>query len=929
MKMRLLAAAIALLCWAAATPAGAGEAKFTVKAGPRAGTGAWIADVRSYWRYHYTFRPAQSWSPKDGKLRFVPTRYGALNTRTTGNRLATPEPPADWKDPKFDDSGWPVNRAPLPWMPEMDQDGQGPYCCHVIRKACGRTRFLVPDPAKVKQLSLDVAYHGGLIVWVNGTEVARGHVAPDGPLAAEGFAEPYPPEAYRDGKDWWPPQLPYHRWRYEKRPEMVARIKAIDAARGRVLKVDVPASALRPGVNVLAVENRLSPILAFEGKRGPVVSRWYVRVPHIGISRISLTPTPPDAVRSADLRPAGVQVWARDIHQWTLSEDFLEPGVAQNRILRVIAPRNGACSAGAVIGTDRELASPSATVTGLTGPGGARIPASAVSVRWARPLALRKVKSMHRVAFFTYMPDRWLIRYRGAPADTWVAYWTDHWGEGGLLRDLWKSDDMQVFDQLDGRAPAAIPAGTCQPVWITAEVPADAAPGLYTGSLAVKAGGAQETKLEVRLQVFDYASPDPREFTAYAGIDESPWALAQWAGVELWSEEHWKLVEGSVRMAGKLGARTAGIPVIHKTELNNGSDAMIKWVAKPGGKYDFDFTLADRYLDLWRKYCHGRPDIIFYLVLPADVYGRGGGTGTVTLVEGGKEKTFTPPKAEDPEGLKLWMDCAAAIHSHFKARGISDANMHWGLFYDYIGKSGFALAGPLSEKFPGVGWARSSHQGRKIHGNAEMGGGDRVKVTWNAAVRAEQKPPFSKEGKVTPLKGWSNPQARLLLPRADSDVNALSILPPLWQLREVQEMPVTSLYRGFGRICVDGWGRCGYFGPFNPWLVYPAEGGGINGSIQLEVLREGLQETEARIFLEKKEQHSPTARKVLDLRTERVWMIPPRPEGQRIAEYFPGWQEMSWDLYAAAAAASGGRVPSEEDRKRFLADKQTAKGGRP
>jgi hypothetical protein len=291
----------------------------------------------------------------------------------------------------------------------------------------------------------------------------------------------------------------------------------------------------------------------------------------------------------------------------------------------------------------------------------------------------------------------------------------------------------------------------------------------------------------------------------------------------------------------------------------------------------------------------------------------------VTLVDGGKESAFTPPKADTPEGAKLWLACGKAIREHFNAKGIKDENLHWGLFYDYIGASSYALAEPLAKELPGVGWARSSHEGRKVHGSAEMGGGDAVRVTWNAAVRAEQRPPFAKDGKVTPLKGWSNPTARLLLPRADSDVSALSILPPLWQLREVQEMPVTSLHRGFGRICVDGWGRGAYFGPFNPWLLYPAaEGGSMDASIQFEVLREGLQETEARISLEKKEPLSADARKVLDLRTERVWMIPPRPEGQRISEYYAGWQESSWDLYAAAAAAAGGRAPSADERAKFF-----------
>jgi len=917
-----------------AAPALAGAPAPQAAAGPEAGQGLWIVSPRSYWRYHYTFRPAQSYLPKEGKLSFLPTRYGALNTGPTGNRLATPEPPAGWMLPDFDDSGWPVNRAPLPWMPEMDQDGAGPYSCHVIRKACGRTRFLVPDPARVGRLALELQYHGGVIVYVNGREVGRANIPKDGALAAEGFAEPFPEEAYRptdpdrtakarqlgvlDGNyPLWGMALPYHRWRFEGKPEAQAAIDQLAAVRTRSLKLEVPKPALRAGANVLAIENRVSPVLECVTDRSGKVhpSLYFWKIPHLGITDIALAGDPPGAVASADLRPAGVQAWARDIHQWTLEEDFLEPGVPQSRVVRLAVARNGACSGQVVIGTSQELAGPAATMSELAGPGGAKLPAAAVSVRWARSVALKQVKTMHRVSFFNYMADRWLIRYRGAPADTWVAEWTDHSGEGALLGKLWAKDTMQIFDQLGARPPEKLPAGRSQPVWVTAEVPRDAAPGLYAGTLTLKAGGLDETRFEVRLQVFDFALPAAKDFTAYAGIDESPWALAKWHNLKLWSDEHWQRIEQSVQWAGKLGARVAGIPVIHQTELNNENDAMIKWVKQADGAYGFDFSLADRYLDLWRKYCHRQPDIIVYLVLPANEYGKYGGTGSVTLLDPatGGERAFAPPKAEGPEGQKLWVDCARAIRAHFNSKGIQDANLHWGLFFDYIGAAGYALAEPLAKELPGVGWARSSHEGRKI------GGGHQVKVTWNAAVRAEQKPPFTRDGQVTALKGWSDPGARLLLPRADSDVNALSILPPLWQMREVAEMPVTSAYRGFARICVDGWGRGAYFGPFNPWLTYPAAGGGVDGSIQLEVLREGLQETEARVFLEKREALAPEAKQVLDLRTERVWMIPPRPEGQRISEYWAGWQELSWDLYAAAAAASGGKAPGAQDQARFFA----------
>jgi len=729
--------------------------------------GSSICSPRSRWRFHHTLRPAQSYDPRAGKLNLMAARYGALNTLPSINPVRTPEPPPSWTAADFDDSAWPVVRAPLPWMPEMDQDGTGPYSCFLIRKAVGRTRFLVPEKGRVSKLRLELRYHGGVIVFVNGKEVGRGHIPKGGILDDQDFADPYPEEAYQSAKgQWWGPGMVYHRWN-TKDPNALALIDRIDSIRRRTLKIEIPASALITGVNVLAVENRLAPPLEILVKDRGQVSPNLFKMPHIGISELSLTPDPPGSAASAEKRPEGVQAWAHDIHQWVLEEDFLEPGVREARVLRLAAPRNGAASAQAVLGTSRDLPGPSAVLSDLAGPGGAKLPPAALRVRWARSLEMKRQHDVEArteagSAFRVYMHDRYLVRYRDAPVDTFVAQWTDHEGKGQKLRDLWAKDTGRLYLSLSDAPPEKIAAGVSQPVWITAEIPPKTAPGTYTGTLTLRAAGMKDAAFTVRLQVFDATLPDPKEFTAYAGVDQSPWALAKWTNVALWSPEHWSLIEQSLQWGGKLGARVVGIPVIHKTELNNGGDTMIKWVRRADGKYDLDFTLADRYLDLWRKYGHQELDVLVYVVVPADGYGRAGGTGTVTLIDPQtkQEQAFAAPPAHTPEGLPLWVACAKAIRQHFNAKGLKDSQIHWGLFYDYIGVTGFALAEALAKEIPEVGWARSSHMGSK--GLGKVHGGQIVNVTWSAGVRALQKPPFSRDGKVAALQGWNNANGSLL-----------------------------------------------------------------------------------------------------------------------------------------------------------------------
>ena len=81
-----------------------------------------------------------------------------------------------------------------------------------------------------------------MIVYINGQELVRGHVAKEGP---PGMADGYPPDAFvaEDGK-----MLPAASWQMDRFPKALA-------VRARTLaNVAVPTRLLRKGVNVLAIE---------------------------------------------------------------------------------------------------------------------------------------------------------------------------------------------------------------------------------------------------------------------------------------------------------------------------------------------------------------------------------------------------------------------------------------------------------------------------------------------------------------------------------------------------------------------------------------------------------------------------------------------------------------------------------------------------
>jgi hypothetical protein len=176
-------------------------------------------------------------------------------------------------------------------------------------------------------------------------------------------------------------------------------------------------------------------------------------------------------------------------------------------------------------------------------------------------------------------------------------------------------------------------------------------------------------------------------------------------------------------------------------------------------------------------------------------------------------------------------------------------------------------------------------------------------------------------------RGWKNPAMRLVFPRVLSSAITLYTDSVPFCFRLAPERSVLAGVRGLGRMGADYWAgiyRGGHVGATVTALLSPGPEG-AESTARFECLVEGVQETEARIFLERKldgewarTEPGRATQAMLDRRIEETLILPPGSPSTRLGECCGGWQERSWDLYAAAAAASGGRAPSAEDKARFF-----------
>lgn len=493
---------------------------------------------------------------KDGTLVFgqngQPVDFASPEFLKKWTDLHSPAPVDGWFVADFDDSGW--GRYQADELAEKTGGYGGwfefaPRIPHADRFLL-RTSFGISDPAAAQDVSLELAYRGGVIVYLNGKEVGRGNL-PAGDLDAAAVAEDYPAEAYlaEDGTTFLPGLRP------NAAPE--AKWKDRYEQRIRRLKLRLPPESLVKGSNVLAVEIRRAPIV----RTGPYGVAWE----HCGLHSASLLSGSGKGVvpwTAAVERPYVWNAWPMEAVVEKRTQE--KPEISWNppargrptrgletgnpfdpvRPVRIAVPRNGSCAGVAVVSDRRGVKGLSAQVSPLAGPGGATLKPEAIEIRYAA--------QQHEALF------------------------------------------------CDVLLPAPPAEAKNVPVWLLASPPKDQPPGWYRGTLSLSANG-QSFQVPVEVLVTAFAVPTPRDNRSTVGMIHSPDTLAIHYGVKPWSDKHFAVLEKTIAMMGQLGSDVVHVPVTLGT-YRGVQTGMIRWV-KEGDGYRRDYTALEKFLDLWAKHC--------------------------------------------------------------------------------------------------------------------------------------------------------------------------------------------------------------------------------------------------------------------------------------------------------------------------------------
>jgi len=782
-------------------------------------TSSVVLETASYWRCHFTWKTIQL-RRKSGELELVSAEWrdrGRAQVEKAGEAVRTSPPEENWTARDFDDSHWARARGPLFTRGTRQ-----------IALICARGKFTVRDPAEAGALKLHLAYRGGAVVYVNGREIARGHL-PGAKTDLEAPAEDYPEEAYV-APDGYLLRVGFRE--PEKYPDRFA-------LRRRSLEAEIPASALRKGVNVLAVELHRAPVSEVFYVSKFRDSRQYFLWDMVGLEEVRLTGRPGEAVVPNVGRPGGLQVWSHPVFVSVHNTDHGDPA-EELRPIEIAAARNGAFSGQVVVGSREAIRGLVAAATKLTHPAGAAIGAEAVQVRYARP-------GNHAVTH----NENHLIR-AGIPHER--------------LR--------RRFDGLEETPPAEAPVdqkagGTVQPVWITVRVPPDATPGNYAGKLTLRADGIEPIEVPVRLHVAGWTLPDPKDYRSHIGLVQSPETLAIHYGAAMWSDAHWRLIDRSFALLGQVGCKVLYIPLLRRTYFGN-EHSMVRWVKEPDGSYGYDFGLVEKYLDTAIRHLGKVPVVCLYcwdVNTGSKYFGSRKFSDSAalpfSLLDPATGKLSEAVGPQWGRAATFWRPLMQGMRRILSLRGVGNSMM--------VGIAGDRQPNKdavedLKAAAPDAPWVCSSHSAPEDFFGQPVG--------YMSGVWGLQAAP---DPAVRRYYGWKSPVRIVAFPRAGSSVVGVGMRhrSALGAYLIAVESALTARgrgegLRGIGRCGADFWavlpgvrGKRSVLGRYpetsawhggwlrnsTPYVLAPGANGPV-ATVRFEMLREGIQACEARIFIE-------------------------------------------------------------------------------
>ncbi len=212
------------------------------------------------------------------------------------------------------------------------------------------------------------------------------------------------------------------------------------------------------------------------------------------------------------------------------------------------------------------------------------------------------------------------------------------------LEGMVEDDDHEMkADILLHQEFITVEQGEIQPVWVEITVPKEGVAGILDGKIQVYSHRLFEDEvkigeLDVTLDVKDVILPDPADHTFFLDLWQHLSNISRKHEVPLWSEDHFRVAEFYVKSLAELGQKAVTIiateiPWSGQGCFNTRDDladlfeySMARVHKDKGGKWRYDFSIMDRYIELCFSYGIDEEIEVFGLsniwMFPEEGYGK-------------------------------------------------------------------------------------------------------------------------------------------------------------------------------------------------------------------------------------------------------------------------------------------------------------------
>ena len=170
----------------------------------------------------------------------------------------------------------------------------------------------------------------------------------------------------------------------------------------------------------------------------------------------------------------------------------------------------------------------------------------------------------------------------------------------------YQEDNGTVYlsDALFSGPVQAVPPSWPELVWMSVDIPSETPAGEYSGTVTVSAMSEgiaiAQASLEISIQVTPWTLPDAADRQFHLDLWQFPVSVLDRYNdanpgdrIDIWSEEHYALLEPTYRYLAGLGQRTV---TTYIKEGALGAPSMIQWTLKRDGRWEYDYSVFDTYV---------------------------------------------------------------------------------------------------------------------------------------------------------------------------------------------------------------------------------------------------------------------------------------------------------------------------------------------